>query len=79
MCFHSLENMYFWPLLRLGFICQMVEILYFVCSSLWNISLLLELHFHWILEYFVILEHVINHVYHHVYRLPLCNVWEERT
>ena len=72
-------NMYFLPLLRLGFICQMVEILYFVCSSLWNISFLLELHFHWILEYFVILEHVVNHVYHHVYHLPLCNIWEERT
>ena len=78
-CFHSLENMYFWPLLQLGFICQMVEILYFVCSLLWNISLLLELYFHWKLEYFVILEHVINHVYHHVYCLPLYNIWEERT
>ena len=57
----------------------MVEILCFVCSSLWITRFLLELHFHWIMEYFVILKHVVYHVYHHVYCLPLCNVWEERT
>ena len=41
MCFHSLENVTFKPLLQLGSIYQMVEILHYVCSSLWNISLLL--------------------------------------
>ena len=79
MCFHISEIIYLLPLIRLGLICKMVKILCFVCSSLWITRFLLELHFHWIMEYFVILEHVAYHVYHHVYRLPLCNVWEERT
>ena len=79
MCFHSSEIIYFLPLIRLGLICKMVEILCFVCSSLWIIKFLWELYFHWIMEYFVILKHVIYHAYHHVYCLPLCNVWEEIT
>ena len=79
MCFHNLEIIYFLPLIQLGLICKMMEILCFVCSLLWIIRFLLELQFHWIVEYFVILEHVIYHVYHHVYHLSLCNAWEERT
>ena len=62
MCFQSSENLYYLPLIRLGLTCQMVEILHLMCSSLWNISLVLELHFHWTLGNFVILEHVIYQV-----------------
>ena len=61
--FSVLENLYYLPLIRHGLTCQMVDILHLMCSSLWNISLVLELHFHWILGIFVILEHVIYHVY----------------
>ena len=60
-------NMYYLPLIWLGLSCQMLEILSLMCSSLWNITSVLELHFHWILGNFVIHEHVIYHVYHRHY------------
>ena len=60
MCFHSLENIYFEPLLRLGFTYQMVELCHNVCFSLWDISLLWKLCYHLILEYFFKLQHVIS-------------------
>ena len=55
----------FWPSIRLGLSCLLVEILYFMCSSLWNNSFVLELHFHWITGIFIGDEHVVYHVYHH--------------
>ena len=55
----------FLSLIRLGLSCHLVEILHLMCSSLWNISLVLELHFHWILGIFIRHEHVVYHVYHH--------------
>ena len=64
MCFYSSEKLDYLPLIRLGLSYHLVEILHFMCSSLWNISLVLELHFHWILGIFVIHEHVIYHVYY---------------
>ena len=66
--FHCLENMYYLPLIQLN-LSDGGDIL-LMCSSLWNISLVLELHFHWILAFSVILEHVVYHVNH---CLPLCN------
>ena len=48
MCFHSSEKLNYLPLIRLGLSCHLVEIVYFMCSSLWNISFVLELHFQWI-------------------------------
>ena len=64
MWFYSLEKLDYLPLIRLGLSCHLVEILHFMCSSLWNISLVLELHFHWILGIFIRQEHVVYHVYH---------------
>ena len=64
MCFWSSEKLNYWPLIRLGLSCHLVEILYLMSSSLWNISFVLELHFHWILGEFVIHEHVVYHVQH---------------
>ena len=45
--------------------CHLVEILHFMCSLLWNISFVLELHFHWKLGIFIRHEDVVYHVYHH--------------
>ena len=67
-CFWSLKKLNYLPLIRLGLICHLVEILYFMSSSLWNSSFVLELHFHWILGEFIIHKHVVYHV------LPLCNI-----
>ena len=61
-CFRSLEKLNYLPLIRLGLSCHLLEILYFMSSSLWNSSFVLELHFHWILGEFVTHEHVVYHV-----------------
>ena len=53
-CFWSSEKLNYLPLIRLGLICHLVEILYFMSSSLWNSSFVLELRFHWILGEFII-------------------------
>ena len=51
------------PLIRLGLTCHLVEIVYFMCSSLWNISFVWELRLQWILGKFIFHEHVVYHVY----------------
>ena len=58
-CFHSLENVCFEPLLRIGSTYQMVELCHPVCSSLWDSNLLWRLHYHLLLDYFVKLQHVV--------------------
>ena len=72
-CFRSVQNMYYLAFKQHGLLYHLVELLHLMCSSLWNISFVLELHFHWNLEIFVMLKHVIYHVYHQ----PLCNVFRK--
>ena len=59
-CFHSLENVCFEPLLRLGSIYKIVELCHNVCSSLWDSNLWWRLHYHLLLDYFVKLQHVVS-------------------
>ena len=56
-CFHSSENICFEPLPRLGLYYHLVELRCNVCFSLWDRSLLRKLHFHLILEYFIMQQH----------------------
>ena len=62
MCFWYSGKLNYLPLIRLGLFCHLVEILYFMSSSLWNSSFVWELRFHWILGEFIIHEHVVYHV-----------------
>ena len=62
---YSSINLDFLPLIQLGLSCHLVGIHHFMCSSLWNNSFVLELHFHWIIGIFIGYEHVVYHVYHH--------------
>ena len=78
-CFQCSEKPYYLPFIWLGLSCYFMEILHLMCASLWIITSVLELHFQWKLEYFIILKHVTYHAYHHVHHLPLRNIWKERT
>ena len=44
----SSEKLNYLPLIRLGLSCDLVEIVYFVFSSVWNISFMWELRLQWI-------------------------------
>ena len=60
MWFQVLENVCFEPLLWLGSIHDLVEICYYMCWLLWNISLLRRLRNHLFLDTFYILQHDVS-------------------
>ena len=65
--FECCEKSNYFPFTRLGLCCYFMEILNFMCVSLWIITSVLGFLFQGKLEYFISRKHVGCHAYHHVH------------